>query len=453
MLHYLADLLSRLAQWLRPKAMPPALAAPPPAPGFLDAYRRQRPPTPSELLAELKGAAWACASINAAVCASFPPRLYVATRPGQPRPRCLSRPLPPAVAKRLRSTAHLEPYTRAADRLEEVADHPLLTLLQQVNPVTNSFDLWELTTLYQEVHGVAYWYLEPGPLGPPRGVWLLPSQHVTPYRDPESNNLVDYYLYRTGSREQRFRPDDLIVFRYPDPRDPYRSGLSPLRACYEQVCLTSDFAAFKKAKFDNHAVPDAIVSPEEVIGEEERDRLETQWNQRFRRGGSGRVVVAESSLRVQLLAHSLGDLAALADQRATKEEIANAFHVPLAFLTSETNLANLQAAEHQHMAKAVTPRLRRRDEKLNERLVPLFDPSGRLFLASEDPVPVNRELSAREQQLNLQYGVVTINEVRGEQGLPPVPWGDAPWLPVRWAQTNDPNRGESVKRPRRRRED
>ena len=32
--------------------------------------------------------------------------------------------------------------------------------------------------------------------------------------------------------------------------------------------------------------------------------------------------------------------------------------------------------------------------------------------------------------------VVTINEVRGEQGLPPVPWGDAPWLPVRWAQTN-----------------
>ncbi len=158
------------------------------------------------------------------------------------------------------------------------------------------------------------------------------------------------------------------------------------------------------------------MSPDEVIGEEERDRLETQWNSRFRRGGRGKVVVAESALRVQLLAHSMGDLAALADMKATKEDICNAFHVPISFLTSETNLANLQAAEHQHMAKAMTPRLQRRDEKLNEQLVPLFDPTGRLFLASEDPVPVNRELTAKEQDLNLKYGVATINEVRGDRG-------------------------------------
>jgi HK97 family phage portal protein len=440
----LTALLTLLTRWLRPKALPPALAAAPPAPGFLDAYRRQRPPTPSELLAELKNTAWSCASINAAACASFPPKLYVRTSANHPMARCLTRALSPAAIKRLRSTPHLEPYTRSADRLEEVVEHPLLTLLDQVNPVHNSFDLWELTTLYQEVHGVAYWYLDRDPLGTPRQIWPLPSQHVTAYRAPTSDQLVDYYLYRTGQREQRFRPDDVIVFRYPDPRDPYSAGLSPLRACFEQASLISDFAAFKKAKFDNHAVPDAIVSPDEVIGEEERDRLETQWNQRFRRSGTGRVVVAESALRVQLLAHSMGDLAALADMKATKEDVANAFHVPLSFLTSQTNLANLQAAEHQHMAKAVTPRLLRRDEKLNERLVPLFDPTGRLFLASEDPVPINRELTVKESDLNLKFGVVTINELRGEQGLPPMPWGDAPWLPRLWAQTNDPNRDRKV---------
>ena len=149
-------------------------------------------------------------------------------------------------------------------------------------------------------------------------------------------------------------------------------------------------------------------------------------------------MVAESGMKVSLLSHSMGDLAALADLRATKEEIANAFGVPLAYLTTETNLANLQAAEHQHMAQAIRPRLRRRDEKLNEQLIPLYDPSGRLFLASEDPVPVNRELTARERELNLKYGVVTVNEVRGEQGLPPVPWGDTPWLPTHWAPTSQP---------------
>jgi HK97 family phage portal protein len=393
---------------------------------FSDLFRRNREPTPNELMAELKGTAWTCASLNAAVCAAYPPRLYVTTSNDQPSPRCLTRALDPYTEIRLRAL----PRAAGARRLEEVVAHPLLALLAQVNPVHNAFDLWELTTLYQEVHGSAYWYLTFDPfLRIPKEIWILPSQNVTPRRAADSPRLVDYYEYRTGAKQQQFRPDQIIHFRYPDPRDPYTAGLSPLRACFEQVSLTSEYSAYRSAKFANQALPDAIVSPESMLGEEERDRLEEQWNSTLRRGGGGRVLVTERGLNVQLLNHSLGDLAALADLRATKEDITNAFHVPLSFLTSDTNLANLQAAEHQHMAKAIDPRLKRRDEKLNEQLVPLFDPSGRLFLASEDPIPVNREMSAKERELDLKYGVVTINEVRGERGLPPVAWGDQPWLP------------------------
>jgi phage portal protein BeeE len=164
-------------------------------------------------------------------------------------------------------------------------------------------------------------------------------------------------------------------------------------------------SAFKGTKFANHAIPDAIISPDEVIGEEERDRLQAQWDTTMRRGGSGRAVVAESGLKVQLLHHSMGDIAALADQKAPKEDIANAFHCPIAFLTTNTNLANLQAARSQHMELAVSPRLRRRDEKLNEQLVPLYDPTRRLFLASQDPIPVDENLSIVQQEMDLKYGV------------------------------------------------
>ena len=126
----------------------------------------------------------------------------------------------------------------------------------------------------------------------------------------------------------------------------------------------------------------------------------------------------------------------------TKEDICNAFHVPVAFFTTQTNLANLQASERLHMTKAIGPRLTRRDDKLNEQLVPLFDPSGRLFLASEDPVPVDADQSVAQEQLDLKYGIVTINELRGERGLPPVEWGDKPWLPLLWAPTDLPERAE-----------
>jgi len=146
--------------------------------------------------------------------------------------------------------------------------------------------------------------------------------------------------------------------------------------------------------------------------------------------------VAESSLSVDVVNPSLGDLAALAEAGATKEELANVFGVPMAFLTTQTNLANLQAAEHQHMAKAIGPRLQRRDEKLNEQLLPLYDPTGRLFVASEDPVPVNTENNLKQTELDLKYGVVSINEVRGARGLVPVAWGNVPWLPERWLPTD-----------------
>jgi HK97 family phage portal protein len=433
------QLLNRFARWLDRKTMPAALTG-----GqwtgtvFTDAYKRTREPSPNELMAQLKGAAWACISINAAVCASFPPRLYVTTSRGQARPKCATKALPRAAERRLREARHLADHTKGAVAIEEVVEHPLLTLLRQVNPIHNNFDLWELTQVYLEVHGRAFWYVSSGPLGIPEAIWPLPAQNVTPRRRPDSPNPVDYYEYRTGAAEQQFAPSEVIFFRYPDPRDPYTGGLSPLRACYEQVALAGEYAATKSAIYQNRAIPSALVCPDQILGEEERDRLETQLNQRFRRGGSGRILVAESGMKVQLLSQSLGDLAALADMKATKEDIANSFHVPLAFLTSETNLANLQAAEHQHMAKAISPRLRRRDEKLNEQLIPRYDPTGRLFLASEDPVPINFENNMKELELKLKYGVYTINDVRTADGQPPVPWGDQPWLPLLWAPADQP---------------
>jgi hypothetical protein len=275
----LTKTLLRLVNWLRPKGMPYVLAGPQwSGTSFVDSYKRNRQPTPNEILAELKNTAWTCASINAATCANYPPRLYVITEHNQPRPKCLTKALSLRVERRLRVLPRLHARIKSAATIEEVTDHPLLTLLQRANPILTTFDLWELTTLYQEVHGSAYWYLDFDPvLNVPRAVWLLPSQNVTPRRDPNSASLVDYYLYRNGRSEEHFAPEQIIHFAYPDPRDPYTSGLSLLRACFEQVALTSEYAAFKKAKFENHAIPDAVISPDEVMGEEERDRLESQW--------------------------------------------------------------------------------------------------------------------------------------------------------------------------------
>jgi HK97 family phage portal protein len=425
----IANALTLLASWIRPKAVPAAVASGV-ARGstFLDVYRKHREPTQRQLLEELKNTAWSCASINAAVCASFPPKLYVTTNRGQPAPKCLTRALPHETEARLRAASHLAVHTQGARAIEEVVEHPLLTLLRQVNATHNAFELWELTQIYLEVHGSAYWLLQQDEaLSIPAAIWMLPSQNVNPRRTTDSREIVDFYEYRSAGGIARYDPADVIRFQLPDPRDPYTGGLSPLRACFEQVALSSEYAAMKRAVYDNTGVPSVVLSPAEVIGADERDRLEEQWERTFRRGGSGRVLVAESGLQVSVLSHSMGDLAALADMKATKEDIANAFHVPLPFLSGDTNLANMQAADHLHRALAILPRLRRRDEKLNEQLIPRYDPSGRLFLASEDPTPQEQARVLRQHESDLRFGVRTVNEIRAERGLPPVPWGERPF--------------------------
>jgi hypothetical protein len=97
-------------------------------------------------------------------------------------------------------------------------------------------------------------------------------------------------------------------------------------------------------------------------------------------------------------------------------------------------LANLQAAESQHMSKAINPRLQCRDEKLNEQLIRIYDPRRRLFLASEDPSPVDPEMQWQTMKINMQYGVLTINEARDAEGLPPVLWGGEPRPPYNEVQ-------------------
>src|SRR6516165_10396108 len=106
----LANALNVLATWLSPKALPTSLAGNQwTGTTFVDVYKRNRNPTPNELMAELKGAAWTCASINASVCATFPPRLYVATHPDQPAARCFTKAIDRRAERRLRQLPHLPP--------------------------------------------------------------------------------------------------------------------------------------------------------------------------------------------------------------------------------------------------------------------------------------------------------------------------------------------------------
>jgi phage portal protein BeeE len=182
-------------------------------------------------------------------------------------------------------------------------------------------------------------------------------------------------------------------------------------------------------------------------GPQERDRIEQDWAAKFTRGGQGKLLIPDDDMSLSLIDQKLGDFAALAEQKATKEQIANAYDVPLSYLTTDTNLANLEAAERQHATIGLRPRIRRRDAALNEQLVPFFDPTRRLYLEAEDPVLASLDFNLRRDDQHVARGVRTINEVRADHGWDPVPWGNEPWLPLTSAPTSFDRRQETTYAP------
>ena len=56
-------------------------------------------------------------------------------------------------------------------------------------------------------------------------------------------------------------------------------------------------------------------------------------------------------------------------------------------------------------------------EKINLWLLPCFDPSGRLFVASDDPTASDTDDDSTWFDMNMKNGVITVNKVRFGRGV------------------------------------
>jgi len=102
-----------------------------------------------------RGWVYVAASKNATSAASVPLKLYV----GKPSSNTIKSHPTKKITKEqdvfLRGNPSLAslPQVRKAVEIEEVLDHPILTLMRNVNQFMNYFSLFELTNLYEELCG------------------------------------------------------------------------------------------------------------------------------------------------------------------------------------------------------------------------------------------------------------------------------------------------------------
>lgn len=406
---------------------------------YSDVFRMSRAPTPHELIQQLVGTAYACATLNADLVASATLRLYVATRPGEAPPKSYLRPrqLPRKALSRLKDNPAFAGFVAGDVTIHEVTHHPLLDLLKAPqadpdNPGLSGYDLRWATQLYLESIGRAYWLIERDGLGVPSSIWLLRSHLVREVADPSGKQIISHFEY--GSRA-RYAPSEIVRFHFPDPFNPYLGGYAPLMAAIEKIRISRKEDAHLSALLENMGRPDAVWSPKGDtegggIGSAEAQRMRSAFRSQFAAAGRGGIFVSDMPGTLQPLQWAPQDVVEIDRAKAIKTDICNVFAVPDAKLErNAANLAGAKTADYAHKVDAGLPRCRRIEETLNARLVRMFDTSGRLFVAYDSPVPEDEIFALEQTRTASMSGAITRNEIRASVGLDPVAWGEQPLVP------------------------
>jgi HK97 family phage portal protein len=378
------------------------------------------------LVESFKSIAYSCAARNADAVSAVPLKLYMDASNGK-KPKDLSDPRDISLSKfryLQRSGDVASNGTNVAD-VKEIRNHLFLDTLDNPDP-NGDFDrttFLKLICLYCDVIGQAYFYPE-GPEGRPyTALWPLMSQYVLPIRTSNTPVVSQYQYYAaTIYREQMIKFGHGVSLR-----DPYGANYSPLYAAIEYARLEDKFVSVQEQLLAMGPRPNMIATPKDAQnppGRDEKERFEQDLNRKHARSAQGGILVTTGAWDFMPTAYSPTDLSGLRIAEYDWQAICAAFGVPYEFFTTDTNLANQQAAREKHAEHAVRPRCKSIASRLTW-IIKQWD--RRLFFAFDDPMRLDEEAQARVFDMKIKNGSMTINQANQETGLPPVPWGDAPW--------------------------
>ena len=302
---------------------------------------------------------------------------------------------------------------------EKITEHPFLDVITAVNPFSNRFELMALTQMYLELTGNAYWWIPKNALGIPYMIWVMPSQWVKVV--PSAEKFVAGYVLQVPSKGVPipFDEEDVIHFKFPNPNNLFY-GTGPTAGAVFGIGLNKEIKSWGVNFFKNNANPSGVLMAKNGLNEEQFRKLRTQWNEKYRgTSNAGKMAFLEGDLTYQQIGSNIRDSRFEEVSKDIRDEILALYGVPASKLglVEDVNRANADANDYTYQKETISPRLIMIQEKLNEKLIPLYDVG--IKCEFENPVPEDRDFRLREKQANIQMGFSSIDEERELEGLEP----------------------------------
>jgi len=374
------------------------------------------PKDKASLLQAYRNWVYICANKNATAVSKQPLRLYVAKTDASRKSLQPTRKVESNTLRYLKQNHYGS--MRKAVVVEEVVEHPFLTLIKNPNTFLNQKDFFFLTQLFKELAGDSYWYKNNNRLKQPKELWNLYPNLMSII--PGETNYVDGYIYtREDGQHIPIKTEEIVHFLFPNPNDKYY-GASPVMAVASSYNIRENADKYENALFTNMGTLEGYFTTKESIRDADFERIKEQIKNNWSGvKNAGKSPLLDNGLEYKAVSQSPRDLSYVELRKNTREEIAAAFGVPLSkIITENVNKSNSETGSHDYEADTILPRLVSLAEEINETILPLY--SDNIFCAFDNPVREDMKITIDRNVKYATAGIKTRNEIRKEEGLPPI---------------------------------
>ena len=367
--------------------------------------------SPIDLVGLNSGYVGICNTRNAMTTASIPLKLYYKKSAGKVIERTSIKSI--RRNEQIRIAKGLNLILKQAEEIVEIIEHPYLDLMSQVNPSWNGFDLTQQIQSYLGLIGNAY--VEIISDGKPVELHPLLSEYITCFATNGRDGRITKYEYALPNTDKKdYKPEQILHFINYQPGSNI-VGKGELEMCVTAAELFNYYLAYESYLNKNFGKPDFAIAYKNALNEKDLKEITKLWFKKFAGvQNSGKPVITSGEFDVKNLGFSPREMQFGAGKSFCQKEIANAYGIPEAFLElNSSNLASSLTAESMYYKYTIYPKMVKYVERLNERLLPLFDTGLYTWFEESQFDDPNKASNVREA---FAAGIITLDEAREQMG-------------------------------------
>lgn len=325
----------------------------------------------------------------------------------------------------------------------DISTHPIRKILNRPNEFMTCFSFieWVMSSLL--LNGNAYVYINKDFSGKVVELLPIPANSISVYQD-ENWNLI--YTINFKNINQQVANSNLIHFKGMSLDGV--TGLSPIACARNTIKLDQFYQIYGINYYKNGGTPKGIITTPNTLSEEAKTRLRNSFDTNFVGDSSFRTAIFEEGMRYEKLTMSNADAEYVNSRKLNVLDICRIFGVPSHLVMSSENTttwgSGIAEQNRAFLQLTLMPWIKRLEETFN----------NSLFSSPSEAIRINFEgflrgdTASRYQcyEKALQYGWLSINEIRAKEHLPPIDGGDKHYIPLNYrAATSTDNFEQNMK--------